>query len=158
IALLRDPVSRAFSQYQHYKSRHRESRDFVCAVRESIEENAELLIPHASLDRASEPLLNYVARGYYALQVELMWRLFPREQVLVIDSADLFDDTNAVCQRVFDFLALERFPIQPTKIYNRGFYREKIDPEAAAMLREHFRPHDERLAELLGEPTRWMLK
>ena len=52
-------------------------------------------------------MLDYMSRGYYALQLEGALASFPREQTLVLDCADLFDDTNAACQRVFDFSALE---------------------------------------------------
>ena len=40
IVLLRDPVSRAFSHYQHEKTRHLESRSFAEAVEEEIRANA----------------------------------------------------------------------------------------------------------------------
>jgi hypothetical protein len=73
-----------------------------------------------------------------------------------LDSADLFGDTNLTCQRVFDFLGLEHFDIELTKIYNRGYYKERIDPLVAERLREHFRPYDARLSEFVGRSFRWM--
>jgi hypothetical protein len=156
IVLLRDPVERAFSHYQHYKTRHRESREFGRAVRDAIHENTERFGRDPWLHGASAPLLDYVARGYYALQLGLLWNLYPRNQVLVIDSADLFEDTNGVCQRVFDFIGLDRRDVSPSKIYNRGYYREKIDPATAELLREHYRAHDRRLADVTGQTFRWM--
>jgi hypothetical protein len=101
-------------------------------------------------------MLGYVARGYYALQLELVFALYPRTRVLVIDSADLFSDTAAVCQRVFRFLGVEAIDVPPGKVYNRGFYREKIDPSVAERLREHYRPYDELLKKLLGARFHWM--
>jgi hypothetical protein len=85
-----------------------------------------------------------------------LWQIYPREQTLLLDAADLFDDTNAMCQRVFEFLGLERFDVQPDKVYNRGYYREKIDPATAEILREHYRSHDVWLAQLTGQSFRWM--
>jgi len=76
--------------------------------------------------------------------------------VLVIDSADLFADTSATCQRAFSFLGVEPFYVRPSKVYNRGYYEEKIDPRVAERLRQHYRPYDELLAELLGGPLIWM--
>ena len=37
---------------------------------------------------------------------------------------------------------LDEFDVRPTKVYNRGFYREKISPRVAQQLREHYQPHD----------------
>jgi hypothetical protein len=76
--------------------------------------------------------------------------------VLVLDSASLFADTAATCNRVFDYMGLEDFDVEPGKVYNRGFYREKIDPRVADRLREHYRRYDEMLEELLGQSFGWM--
>jgi hypothetical protein len=155
IVLLRDPVKRAFSHYQHYKSRSQEPRDFAEVVEEALAEPA--FAPVLGTTRAdSEPLLHYVHRGYYALQLEVLFDHYPREQVLVLDSANLFDNTNMVCQKVFTFLGLDPQDVSPKKIHNRGLYREQIDPSVAETLREHYRPHDELLSELLERRFRWM--
>ena len=156
IAILRDPVARAFSGYQHNKTRHREPRSFQQAVEAELRESR--LRPQLGLALKADdpPMRRYVARGYYVLQLELLWHLFPREQTLILDSADLFRDTNAACQRVFEFLALERYDVQPQKIYNRGYYEERIDPLVAQRLADHYGPYDELLAGLFGRRFSWM--
>jgi hypothetical protein len=156
IAVLRDPMARAFSHYQHYKTRGVETRSFEQAIDDELRQNVAVAQKGAVLHAGSPPMLGYVGRGYYALQLQLVFQLFPRHQVLLLDSADLFGDTNQTCQRVFDFLGLEHFEIELTKIYNRGYYKERIDPIVAERLRQHFRPYDERLSELVGRPFRWM--
>jgi hypothetical protein len=156
IAILRDPVSRAFSHYQHNRTRRREDRSFAEIVDTAITQPT--LPPEAGLvlRTDAEPMLDYIARGYYAQQLELLLHCFPREQVLILDSAELFADTGAACQRVFEFLDLEPWPIETTKVYNKGHYRERIDPAVAARLREHYRPYDELLVDLLGRRFAWM--
>ena len=156
VVLLRDPVSRAFSHYQHYKTRHVESRTFPDAIHESIERPLYEPISGAALASDASPMLDYVSRGYYALQLEVLFDEYPRDRVLVIDSAELFADTNAVCQQVFAFIGLDACDVPPKKIHNRGYYRETIDTASAARLREHYRPHDELLVKLLGRRFRWM--
>jgi Sulfotransferase domain len=156
IALLRDPVSRAFSHYQHYKTRHLETRKFRDIVDEAINRPASAPTRGAALRDDAKPMLDYVSRGYYAQQLELLLAIYPRQQVLIIDSADLFDDTNGVCQKVFEFLGVGPHPVPPRKIHNRGYYREKIDPTVADLLRDHYRPHDQLLVELLDRRFCWM--
>lgn len=156
IVILRDPVSRAFSHYQHRKTRHLESRSFRECVAEELRENGFPPQFGVALSQDAAPMLGYVARGYYALQIELLLKLYARNRVLLIDSADLFRDTNATCNRVFDFLGLDECDVQPTKVYNRGVYQEKIDPWVAEQLREHYRPYDQLLSALLGQDFAWM--
>lgn len=156
IAILRDPVSRAFSHYQHRKTRHVESRNFCECIAEELRENAFPPRLGVALQQNAAPMLGYVARGYYALQIELLVKLYARNRVLMIDSADLFRDTNATCNRVFDFMGLEPCDVQPTKVYNRGIYQEKIEPQVAEQLREHYRPYDRLLSSILGQEFSWM--
>lgn len=156
VVLLRDPVARAFSHFQHYRTRHLDNREFAEAVREQIAQTPYQAVRGAALGPDAPEMLQYVHRGYYALQLEVLLDQYPRDRVLVVDSADLFDDTNAVCQQVFDFVGLKRHDVPPKKIQNRGYYRERVDAETAALLREHYRPHDELLTELIGRRFRWM--
>src|SRR5262249_44843307 len=65
-------------------------------------------------------------------------------------------NTTAVCQRVFDFLGLPPHEVTMPKVYNRGYYREKIDPSIAEMLRAHFRPYDDLLIRLTSQSFGWM--
>ncbi len=158
IVILRDPVARAFSHYQHDKSRRRESRPFADVVARAIEEHQNSVAPEFGWAHHpnAKPLLDCVARGYYALQLEALLQAYPREQVLILDSADLFADTNAVCQQVFRYLELDPIEVPTEKVYNRGYYHESIDPATAQWLREHYRPHDQLLTELVGRQFRWM--
>lgn len=156
IVILRDPVSRAFSHYQHKKTRHLESRSFAEAVEAEIRTNAFPAQWGVALHEGAQPMLGYVARGYYALQLEMLNKMYRRNRILVLDSASLFADTAATCNRVFDYMGLEDFDVEPGKVYNRGYYQEKIDPHVAERLREHYRPYDEMLTEFVGQPFGWM--
>jgi hypothetical protein len=158
IVLLRDPVSRAFSHYQHRKTRHLESRTFEEAVADELRSNELLPARGVTLKADAPAMWDYVARGYYALQIELLFTLYARERVLVIDSAELFADTNATCQRVFEFLGVEPFDVKPGKVLNRGYYKEQIDPRVADRLRTHYGPYDALLQTVLGRQFSWMEK
>jgi hypothetical protein len=156
IAVLRDPVLRAFSGYQHAKTRRRDLRAFGQAVDEELRQSVWRPQFGQALRPGVPNLRRYVERGYYALQIELILKFYRRDQVLILDSADLFADTSATCQRVFEFVGVESFQVKPEKIYNRGYYLEKLDPRMAERLRAHYRPYDELLVELVGQPFGWM--
>ena len=96
IVLLRDPVSRAFSHYQHYKTRHLESRSFEQAVADELRDDVFPAKRDAAIVPGTRADVGVHWRGYYALQLELLYTLYPRDRVLVIDSASLFTDTRDV--------------------------------------------------------------
>ena len=156
IVLLRDPVSRAYAHYQHAKARYVESRRLEQAVADEIRRNEFPAKRGVALAYDAKPMLGYVSYGYYALQLELLLKLYPRERVHLIDSARLDEDSNAVCNQVFSFLGLEDFNVEPGKMKNSSFNQETIDPQVAEQLGEHYRPYDELLKEIIGQPFQWM--
>jgi hypothetical protein len=93
IAMLRDPVDRAHSNWAHLWAAGLESRsDFVAAC---AAEDARRRAGWAHF-------WHYVGLGRYGEQLEHLYRLFPRDQVLVLRYRDLVDrpvDTlNDVCR------------------------------------------------------------
>jgi hypothetical protein len=93
IAMLRDPVDRAHSNWAHLWAAGLESRsDFVAAC---AAEHARRRVGWAHFWR-------YVGLGRYGEQLQHLYRLFPRDQVLVLRYRDLVDrpvDTlNDVCR------------------------------------------------------------
>ena len=90
--MLRDPVSRAFAHYQHEQARYVEPRGFEEAVAEELRNNAFPAKRGVALAQDAKPMLGYISRGYYALQLELLLKVYTRNRVLVIDSASLPED------------------------------------------------------------------
>ncbi len=77
IIILRNPIERAFSQWNMQRTRGIEPFDFMEAVREE---------PRRIAESAPKQLrkFSYVDRGRYAEQLERAFHLFPRERFLVI--------------------------------------------------------------------------
>ena len=95
IALLRDPVDRAHSNWTHMWSAGLEpERDFVTAC--GLEQ-ARARAGWASFWR-------YVELGRYGEQLERLYRVFPRDQVLVLRYRDLCDQPAATLDTVTEFL------------------------------------------------------
>jgi hypothetical protein len=95
----------------------------------------------------------YVARGRYAEQLERWLELFPRSQLLVLSSEELFRDPHAVYRRVLDFLWLPRW--EPASFPQRNAGEYAGDPAVRRRLLETFAPHNERLYALLERDLGW---
>lgn len=147
IAILRDPVRRAISHYDH---RHRHGREL-----RSIEE--ALTAPHDIDDDGRQVPHNlYKNRGYYAQQLKRFLEVYPREQLLVLRSEDLFSDPDAVYRQVLEFLRIDASqPLQDRRPRNVS-RRQHVVPDAVIEhLREHFRQPNAELAELLPDFPIW---
>jgi Sulfotransferase domain len=157
IALLRNPVERAFSHYQHEVALGREQLSFEDALAgEGGRMRGELERMLEDPRYFSHPWWNYTysARGRYAEQLERWFEVFPREQLLVLLTDELASDTAGTYRRTLDFLGVDERGLES---YPRIFEREygQMDPATRACLMEEFAEPNRRLAELLGRELPW---
>jgi hypothetical protein len=149
LALLRNPIDRAHSQYQMNLRRGVESLSFEDAIEQEPDRLAR------SPDPASVPwrLSSYLTRGLYADQLERWLRVFPYDQLLVIASEELYKQPDAVVAQAAAFVGL---PWRPTsyKAYHLSEYAD-LDPATRRRLARHFAGPNERLFDLLGRRFPW---
>ena len=157
IALLRNPVDRAFSHYQHEVALGREPLSFEDAVDredERMQSELERMLRDPSYFSLAWWNYTYIARGRYAEQLERWFAAFPREQLLVLFTEQLSADTAATYRRVLDFLGvtardLETYP----RIFDRDY--ADMNPGTRARLHKEFENPNRRLASLLGRDLPW---
>lgn len=99
IAILRDPVRRAWSHYWHQVRRGWERLSFE----EALEAEEDRL---ASGDANTRDRYSYIARGRYIERLSRYEKVFPREQLCVVLLEDLQRDPVAVMDRVRGHLGL----------------------------------------------------
>jgi Sulfotransferase domain len=90
VAVLRNPVERAYSAYLMVVRNEREERDFARA-----------------LERGEASNLGYVQAGFYHAQLSRYYELFDREQIRVYLYEDLKEDPTGMVQDVFRFLEVD---------------------------------------------------
>lgn len=157
IVVLRNPVDRAYSHYQHEVRRGREPLSFEQAIEAEPQRLAgelKKVLGDASYNSFALQHFSYVERGKYAEQLERWFAVFPREQFLVISSDELNKSFEATMQQVFGFLGLSGQQIDRPKRSNVGSY-EKMSGETRVRLTELFKPQNARLEELLGRKFGW---
>jgi len=107
IVLLRDPVKRALSQVFHARRHGFEALE----VADALAAEPERLAFGNSYNFQKH---SYVARSRYLEQLDRYEALFPKCQLLVLKSEDLFTDTSTVWERIQQFLKLETIPLPIT--------------------------------------------
>lgn len=100
IAILRNPIDRAYSHYWHNRERGREALSFP----EAIGAEADRL---ASGDPVSMARYSYVARGRYLEQLVRVTEYFPREALHVVMFEELRDDPWPTYRTVCGFLCVD---------------------------------------------------
>jgi hypothetical protein len=151
IAILRDPIERAHSQWVHETARGFETLPFGEALHaedERLRGEEDRLRSDPSAYSHSHQHHSYAARGQYAPQVERLWDRFGRDRVMIIPAPRLFSDAAGVYRDTLSFLGLSPFDAV-YEVHNARSY-PAIEPELATYLGEKFAASNERLVELLG--------
>lgn len=160
IAILRNPVERAFSHYQHGIRRRYETLPFEQALdaeQARIGPERERLV-RGEVQR-SDPFLwySYCTRGCYLDGLEEWLKFYPRKNLLVLISEEFYADPSAALRQVTGFLGLPPMPARAAGAFtkhNESQY-EGMSPQTRQRLVDFFRPHNRRLAEFLGRELPW---
>jgi hypothetical protein len=157
VAMLRDPVERAFSAHKHEFARGYEDQDFERALAledDRLAGEGDRMRADPAYESFAHRHHSYRHRGQYAEQFERVFAHFPRDQVHVIDSAAYFGQPALEYQRLLAFLGLPAFEPEFTTANARP--GAPMPGQCRRLLEEHYRPHDERLAGLLGRQPEWI--
>lgn len=157
VALLRDPVERAYSQYQHEVALGREPLSFEDALdaeEERTRGEVERLVADPRYFSRAWWDHTYATRGLYAEQLERWLAVYPREQLLVLTTDELGERTAETYAAVLSFLGRARHALED---YPRVFDRDyaPMRPETRAALAERFVEPNRRLETLLGRTLGW---
>ena len=152
VALLRNPVDRALSHYNHEVALGREPLSFEAAL--AAEEarlagEVERLVAEPRYFSREWWSHTYQARGRYAEQLDRWLAVFPREQLLILPSEDLAAEPERTHARVLDFLgaAPHRLDAYP-RVYERQY--EAMNADTRERLAAEFEGPNRLLYELLG--------
>ena len=158
VVLLRDPVARAVSHYNHSRRRGLEN----LPLEEAVEREPERLAGEEERLRDPRALSgphrhwSYVSRGRYAEQLERWLSVYPREQLHVVIAEEFFARPAEVYRDVLRFLGVSDVDPGEIEAQNVGTaFAPELDPATEARLRDAFRPHNERLAALIGRDPGW---
>lgn len=149
IVLLRDPVSRAYSEYWMNRRVGRTDETFQEAVTRELQG-----VPICPLDPPDEGErqipLGYLVRSAALPCLKRWMRQFPREQMLVLRNEDMSGDLSGTLRRVCQFLEVTSFVPMDPKRHNEGRY-VPISEELRSRLIDWFAPHEAALKTYLVE-------
>ena len=140
IALVRNPIERTLSQYFHAKRLGFEDLDLMPALEA---EKARMM----SGGEYSYQKHSYVSRSKYNEQLLRFEKYFPKEQLLIIKSEDLFSNSNSTFRKVLDFLEVKKQTAEVTNIRENTGEKEavEVDPAIRSWLEQELRADAEQM-------------
>lgn len=146
ICILRNPVSRSYSAWNHWVRRGGERLSFHQAL---LAEDSRLS------ERAARGLDGYGGYGYrslseYASQLEALWKLVPRERTIVVQLESLQRKPQETMRSITDFLGIPPHDFGAIERRNFRLKFGDMHPETSLWLIDRLEPEIARLEELLG--------
>ncbi len=157
IAILRNPIDRAYSHYNMQLKNGYENLSFEEAIA-----NEEKRIRGEREKEANDENyvginlrdFSYLSRGKYVEQLQTWLQYFPKEQFLVLKTEDLEEDPTRIMSKIFEFLDLPSCEIRNPPKMNVGEYKS-MAPSTRKTLIEYFKPYNEQLSKLLNVNFDW---
>ena len=173
IAVLRNPIDRAFSQYNfiHWGKRKRPSfADFIANDIRLLRKSKVLYDWKGDKEGEYAAWERYiklaggkgpVGRGLYAIQLEIWMEEFKKvnksvaDDLLVLQSEEMKDNTEDVYHHAVEFLGLERRKVRKHLVnkehHKTKYTQQQMSDQTYKKLYNLFQPYNERLYKLLGE-------
>jgi hypothetical protein len=158
LVALRNPIERAYSQFQMSR---REGEEELESFADAVAVEDRRLDPERA--RAmKDPRYNswpigcwsYLMRSRYAEQLERWFELFPRERFHFVTLEQLSAEPQLALDGVHEFLGLPPHRHEDLQPLHTAAY-DPMPAETLASLTDYFRPHNERLYEMVGIDFGW---
>jgi len=142
IVLLRNPIDRAYSEYNMHV--RQSGKAHFPTFEEAI----------ANEDYTMEVSRVYLSRGIYTYFIKQWLEYFDRDRFLFVKSEDLFQKPRETLATVYEFLCLDQVYPDNLNPQEAGEY-SRLAENTRTTLEEYFRAPNEELANLAGECFRW---
>lgn len=156
IIVLRNPVDRAYSDYNFVKERGHEKRSFEDALSEEksqLEIHTQKMQDDPMYKSKEHRRYSYVGRGEYIDQIERYIKYFDEDQIHIISSDELFLHPEDVLYQVYTYLGVNTVDI--TLKPNRKKEYPNMLEETRIYLQNYYSEYNERLYEFLGYSFEW---
>jgi hypothetical protein len=157
IAILRNPIDRAYSHYLHEVRLGFESLSFEEAIEAEptrLDGETERVLDDEEYFSFGWRHFAYVSKGLYWKSLEAWLRYFHRDQLLIIKSEDFYENPTQILRQVARFLGLPDWQPSPYRGH-KAYPYQPMSLGIRARLADHYAPHNARLYEIIGRDWGW---
>ena len=149
IGIFRNPVDRAYSNYNLAVRSKTEKLTFE----EAIDEEIGFLKNH-SFRESVDNKRSYLAKGIYENQIKIWFELFPREQIHLLSTEDMQKNPEETLQKAFRFLEIPDYIIKNPQKQKAAEYK-KMNNETREKLVDFYKQHNERFFKTIQKKFDW---
>ena len=188
ILLVRNPVERAYSEFYYMINLGAQITDnFEDAIESELrrikieDEKPEFTIENSNYNHF-QPAFSYLRHGIYSNYILNWLKSFPKEQLLILNTKDLYNNLGNTLDKTFQFLNLPKYQIEnkipknkidkirpivgresnifkninskTQTLFNVQNYPE-MKPKTRKSLQDFYRPYNEKLFEIIGRRFDW---
>ena len=152
IVMLRNPVDRAYSQFNVSVKEKVETRNFHDAMNEEIED-----LKNNNIEENFEIAKNefdYIKKGMYALQLKPWFDTIPKDNIGIFSTEEFKNNSQETYNGIFKFLGINNFGIEKNEIMEKGKYLPMKD-DTRDLLLDFYKIHNEKLFKLINKKFDW---
>ena len=158
IVILRNPVDKAYATYQQQFRFGEITTTFEETINAEFRRmNFNTDFPELNSkndDFENSVAHNIIRHGIYVNYLETWFKIFDTNQILILNSYDLKNSTKETLNQIFNFLNISNYDIPDISPVNVGTYTP-INKTTRQKLIDFFKPHNQRLDELLSTTHNW---
>ena len=154
LCVLRNPIDRAYSHYNHNVRNGNETLSFEDAIfkrDKKLDQEYNNLISNNDCDIVFYERYNYLNLGKYAEQLSEWFKYFPKDQFFICKTEDLSSD---MLTKAYEFLNLSNFDPGKMNSLNTGKY-DNMKSSTREKLSKFYEPENSKLSTLLNMEINW---
>lgn len=159
IFILRDPIDRAISHYNHEIRKGTESLPIEDAFHkepERINGEHEKMMKDENYASPAFNQFSYIKRGKYIEQLKNWEQYFGKDQIKVSIYDDFVENPQKVMDEVFEFIGAAPQTIEGLgERHNKHSHKVKLDDGLKTYLSEQFRQSNQELFDHIGKQYNW---
>ena len=149
IIIFRNPVDRAYSNYNLGIRKKTESLSFE----DAIDEEMNFLKTHSFRD-AVDRRRSYLSKGLYENQIKIWLDNFPREQIHILCTEDMKKNPKESLLKIFQFLGIPNYTLKNPQKQKLAEYK-KVDDKTREKLLTFYEPYNQKFFETIQEKFDW---
>ncbi|PSF39486.1 sulfotransferase [Aphanothece hegewaldii CCALA 016] len=152
IVLLRNPVERAISWHYHKVNTGYEKRSLEEVIKVEFKK-LQKIKSLTNIDYQTKRSSFFIG-SLYIYYIKQWLKIFPKEQLLILPSEDLYNQPQKILSQTLNFLEISNHSYSSYIIHNQGSY-PPIKEELKQFLNNFFKPYQEDLENCLNLKFSW---
>lgn len=149
IAIFRNPVDRAYSNYNLSIRKKTEKLTFEEAIDDEIQD-----LEKYSFRKIIDRKRSYLSKGFYEKQINSWYKLFSREQIHILSLEDLHKHPQKTLSKIFRFLEIPEYNVK--NLQKQKFYEyPNMKNETRKKLLEFYKPENKNFFQIIQKEFDW---